>query len=206
MPFRNMDSLREHIQRHTSSESVPAMGYRKETDLHWFVMRDLKRSNAKMPAYQMLGNMGIKVFTPMVWKVVVRHGKRIPQEVPFMQDLLFVHESYKVLSPIVERVGTLQFRFLRDGKRTPMTVRDADMDRFIKAVEAAENPCFYAPNDIKPSMVGKYVRIIGGLLNGYEGRLLKLQGSRIKRLFVELPNLLTAAVEVQPEFIQIMKS
>ena len=123
-----------------------------------------------------------------------------------MQDLLFVHESYKVLSPIVERVGTLQFRFLRDGKRTPMTVRDADMDRFIKAVEAAENPCFYAPNDIKPSMVGKYVRIIGGLLNGYEGRLLKLQGSRIKRLFVELPNLLTAAVEVQPEFIQIMKS
>lgn len=206
MPFRNMDSLREHIQRHTSSESVPAMGYRKETDLHWFVMRDLKRSNAKMPAYQMLGNMGIKVFTPMVWKVVVRHGKRIPQEVPFMQDLLFVHESYKVLSPIVERVGTLQFRFLRDGKRTPMTVRDADMDRFIKAVEAAENPCFYAPNDIKPGMVGKYVRIIGGLLNGYEGRLLKLQGSRIKRLFVELPNLLTAAVEVQPEFIQIMKS
>ena len=201
-----MDSLREHIQRHTSSESVPAMGYRKETDLHWFVMRDLKRSNAKMPAYQMLGNMGIKVFTPMVWKVVVRHGKRIPQEVPFMQDLLFVHESYKVLSPIVERVGTLQFRFLRDGKRTPMTVRDADMDRFIKAVEAAENPCFYAPNDIKPSMVGKYVRIIGGLLNGYEGRLLKLQGSRIKRLFVELPNLLTAAVEVQPEFIQVMKS
>lgn len=201
-----MDSLREHIQRHTSSESVPAMGYRKETDLHWFVMRDLKRSNAKMPAYQMLGNMGIKVFTPMVWKVVVRHGKRIPQEVPFMQDLLFVHESYKVLSPIVERVGTLQFRFLRDGKRTPMTVRDADMDRFIKAVEAAENPCFYAPNDIKPGMVGKYVRIIGGLLNGYEGRLLKLQGSRIKRLFVELPNLLTAAVEVQPEFIQIMKS
>ena len=201
-----MDSLREHIQRHTSSESVPAMGYRKETDLHWFVMRDLKRSNAKMPAYQMLGNMGIKVFTPMVWKVVVRHGKRIPQEVPFMQDLLFVHESYKVLSPIVERVGTLQFRFLRDGKRTPMTVRDADMDRFIKAVEAAENPCFYAPNDIKPSMIGKYVRIIGGLLNGYEGRLLKLQGSRIKRLFVELPNLLTAAVEVQPEFIQVMKS
>ena len=54
-------------------------------------------------------------------------------------------------------------------------------------------------------MVGKYVRIVGGLLNGYKGRLMKLQGSRVKRLFVELPNLLTAAVEVQPEFIQIIK-
>lgn len=54
-------------------------------------------------------------------------------------------------------------------------------------------------------MVGKYVRIVGGLLDGYEGRLQKLQGSRVKRLFVELPGMLTAAVEVQPEFIQVVK-
>ena len=168
-------------------------------------MRDLKRANAKLPAYQMLGDMGIKVFTPMVWKLVVRQGKRIPQKVPFMQDLLFVHESYETLTPIVESINTLQYRFLRDGKRTPMTVRDAEMERFITAVEATDTPCFYTPQDISPSMVGKYVRIVGGPLDGYEGRLQKLQGSRVKRLFVELPGMLTAAVEVQPEFIQIVK-
>ena len=173
--------------------------------MKWFVMRDLKRNNAKLPAYQMLGEMGIEVFTPLIWKLVVRQGKRIPVEVPFMQDLLFVHESHKVLDPIVERTSTLQYRFIRDGKRTPMTVRNADMDRFINAVKATNNPCFYEPKDIKANMVGKYVRIVGGLLNGYKGRLMKLQGSRVKRLFVELPNLLTAAVEVQPEFIQIIK-
>lgn len=54
-------------------------------------------------------------------------------------------------------------------------------------------------------MLGKKVRLVGGLLDGYEGCLQKMQGSRIKRLFVELPNLLTAAVEVQPEFIQLVK-
>ena len=91
-------------------------------------MRDLKRNNAKLPAYQMLGEMGIEVFTPLIWKLVVRQGKRIPVEVPFMQDLLFVHESHKVLDPIVERTSTLQYRFIRDGKRTPMTVRNADME------------------------------------------------------------------------------
>ena len=153
----------------------------------------------------MLGEMGIEVFTPLIWKLVVRQGKRIPVEVPFMQDLLFVHESHKVLDPIVKRTSTLQYRFLRDGKRTPMTVRNADMERFINAVKETNNPCFYEPKDIKANMVGKYVRIVGGLLNGYKGRLMKLQGSRVKRLFVELPNLLTVAVEVQPEFIQIIK-
>ena len=79
------------------------------------------------------------------------------------------------------------------------------MERFITAVEAMDNPVFYANEDIKPNMIGKYVRIIGGLLDGYEGRLQKLQGSRVKRLFVELPGMLTAAVEVEPEFIQVVK-
>ena len=60
--------------------------------LQWFVMRDLKRRNAKLPAYKLLEGLGIKVFTPMVWKLVVRHGKRCREEVPFMQDLLFVHD------------------------------------------------------------------------------------------------------------------
>ena len=55
-------------------------------------------------------------------------------------------------------------------------------------------------------MIGKKVRIIGGPLNNYEGRLQKLQGSRIKRLFVELPGLFTASVEVQHEFIQVLNS
>ena len=54
-------------------------------------------------------------------------------------------------------------------------------------------------------MIGKQVRIIGGALNGYEGRLQKLQGSHIKRLFIELSSLLTASIEVQPEFIQLVK-
>lgn len=200
-----MDSSRRHVDGCGHADKLSFANYQQRTALQWFVMRDLKRVNAKLPAYQMLGDMGIEVFTPMVWKLVMKHGKRIPQKVPFMQDLLFVHGSHEVLDPIVEKVSTLQYRFLRDGKRTPMTVGDADMERFIKAVEATENPCYYAPNDIKPDMVGKYVRVIGGLLDGYEGRLQKLQGSRVKRLFVELPNLLTVAVEVQPEFIQIVK-
>ena len=170
----------------------------------WFVMRDLKRNNAKLPAYKMLSEMKIEIFTPMKWKIVTKEKKRIPQKVPFMQDLLFVHVTRKILDPIVERTSTLQYRYLRDGFRTPMTVRDTDMERFIRAVESADNPQFYAPKDILPSMIGKTVRIIGGPLNDYVGKLQKMQGSKVKRIFIELSNLLTASIEVQPEYIQIL--
>ena len=53
-------------------------------------------------------------------------------------------------------------------------------------------------------MIGKKVKIIGGPLNGYEGNLLFIRGSRKKRLIVEIPGFLTAAVEVDPEFITLL--
>ena len=170
----------------------------------WFVMRDLKRWNAQCPAYKQLQDLGITVFTPMIWKLIQIHGKRIRKQVPFMQDMLFVFDSRQVIDPIVERVPTLQYRFLRGTYREPMTVRNEDMERFIKAVGLTENPRYYTPEELTPAMVGKKVRVIGGPLDNYEGRLQKMQGSRTKRLFVELPSLLAVSVEVNPEYIQFV--
>ena len=78
------------------------------------------------------------------------------------------------------------------------------MQRFIHAVESTENPRYFTPEEISPGMVGRKVRIVGGPLDGYEGHLQKIQGAHAKRLFVELPNLLAAAVEVRPEYIQLI--
>lgn len=199
---RTMDSLHNnHPDMQETMQSV-----KETTELRqWFVMRDLKRGNAKQPAYKLLGELKIRFFTPMVWKLRIRQGKRVRQQVPFMPDLLFVYDSRKVLDPLVEQIATLQYRFVKGGNHQPMTVRNADMERFIRAVDAMNNPCFYTPEEINPDMIGKKVRIVGGLLDGYEGCLQKMQGSRIKRLFVKLPNLLTATVEVQPEFIQVLR-
>ena len=172
--------------------------------LQWFVMRDLKRWNAKQSAYELFKSLKIQVFTPMVWKLVTRNGKRYREEVPFMQDLLFVHDTRLAVDPIVEKYDTVQYRYVRGGYKIPMTVREADMERFIHAVESTENTRYYAPEEISFDMIGRKVRIVGGPLDGYEGNLQKMQGARTKRMFVELPNLLAAAVEVQPEYIQLI--
>ena len=197
-----MDDLPPQDKDRLSAEkAMPADG---NSRLQWFVMRDLKRRNAKLPAYKLLESLGLQVFTPMVWRLVVRHGKRSREEVPFMQDLLFVHDTRQTVDPIIEKYGTVQYRYVRGGYKIPMTVRESDMQRFIHAVESSENPRYYTPEEITPDMIGRKVRIVGGPLDGYEGCLQKMQGARVKRLFVELPNLLAAAVEVQPEYIQVI--
>lgn len=177
----------------------------ESSDLFWYVMRDLKRPNAKQPAYKYLSAEGLEVFTPMKWRLSVRQGKRVREERPFLPDLLFVHTTRLALDAFVETVPTLQYRYVRGGYCQPMTVADADMDRFIRAVRSTDSPRYYLPGELTPAQYGRTIRIIGGPLDGLEGRLLTVRGSRVKRLLVDIPNLLTAGVEVQPEYIQFIQ-
>lgn len=162
----------------------------------WFVLRDLTRPNAKRPAYRLLEEKGIEIFTPMRWRLVERKGKRIREEVPLLHDLLFAHTTRTCMDPIVEEISTLQYRYLRGGYRKPMTVGHAEMNRFIRAVHSDDSPRYFLVEELTSAMYGRMIRIEGGPLDGYEGRLLSIRGSRVKRLIVEIPGLLVAAVEV----------
>lgn len=175
------------------------------SEKQWFVMRDLKRRISNKLAIHDLANEGLEVFTPMTQMVMTIGGRRQRREVPVIQDLLFVHESKVILDSFVERYSTLQYRYLLGKtKDHPMTVRQEEMERFIHAVNSTSTPVFYKPGEITESMYGRAVRIIGGFLDNYEGRLLSVKGMRKRRIIVEIPNLIAAAVEVDPEFIQFV--
>ena len=176
-----------------------------QESLQWFAMRDLKRRHAKLPAYKLFENLKVQYFTPMVHRLVVVNGKRVDQEVPFMQDLLFVKDTKAHLDFIVESNPKLQYRYKIGVQHTPIIVPTVDMERFIYAVESSENPKFYALNEVTPDMVNRKIRIIGGKLDGYTGTLVTTRGSKNKRLLVELPTLLAASIEVEAEYIQLVK-
>ena len=171
----------------------------------WFVMRDLTRSNASLPAYKLLETLGVVYYTPMHWVLMSRGGQKRREYVPFIHDLLFVHETRSKLDTIVSKTPTLQYRFLKGGSYCePMVVREAEMNRFMHAVGSVGNPRYYQPSEITPSMCSRRIRIVGGSLDGYEGKLLSVRGSHVKRILVELPSWLVAAVEVNPEYIQLL--
>lgn len=173
-------------------------------EVRWFVLRDLKRANSKQPAYKLFEEKNVEYFTPMKSKLVVVKGKQVRKEVPCIPDLLFVHDSREVLDPIIDEVPTVQYRWVRNRYREPMVVSDAEMERFIHAVSVSGIPKYYLPEEITPAMLNRKIRIVGGPLDGYEGTLLTLRGSKVKRLLVEIPGLLLAGVEVNPDYIQFI--
>ena len=171
----------------------------------WFVMRDLKRSNAHLPAYKFLESLGVTCYTPMHWVLVTRGGQKKREYRPFIPDLLFVYETRKNLDAIVSKTPTLQYRFVKGGAyREAMVVPEVEMNRFMHAVGSVGNPRYYLPSEITSDMCKRRIRIVGGNLDGYEGRLLSVRGSRVKRILVELSTYLVAAVEVNPEYIQLL--
>ena len=115
---------------------------------NWFILRDLTRPNAKRPAYRLLEEKGIEIFTPMRWRLVERKGKRIREEVPLLHDLLFAHTTRTCMDPIVEEISTLQYRYLRGGYRKPMTVGHAEMNRFIHAVHSDDSPRYFLVEEL----------------------------------------------------------
>lgn len=170
----------------------------------WFVLCDMKPVHAKLPAYKLLAMRGIVCFTPMHERVFTQGGKRRRELVPVVQDLLFARSTLSVLTPIIEATPTLRYRFVRNYHNRHMTVPDEEMERFMRAVNTADSLRYYRPDEITPAMLGRTVRIVGGPLDGYEGRLLKLRGTRIRRLLVELPNLLSVGVDVSPEYVEVV--
>lgn len=176
----------------------------QETPKQWFVMRDLKRANAKVPAYKQLEKEGFEVFVPMRWQIEDKNGRKTKVYKPVISDLLFVHTTRERLDTTVDEILTLQYRFMRNCHRAPMTVPEKEMEMFIHAVSSTEEVKYYSPEEITPSMYGRRIRIIGGPLDGYEGNLITTRGSKVKRLMIRLQDYLTVGIEVNPEYIQLI--
>lgn len=166
--------------------------------LIWFVMCDQKRRNAIEPAYKMLQRYGFEVFTPLTRKVVGRGKNKKVVEWPFIVDLLFVHSTREKLDPVEELTATLHYRYKKGGAyREALVVREDDMNRFIHAIENTEIKEFFDIDEVPKQVIGSKAIIHGGPLDGYKVTLKKMRGSYKKHIFVDLPGLACAELELK---------
>lgn len=193
---------RECVCTLTMNPSTPTRG--NELPI-WYVMRDLRRANAKEHAVDILAARGYEVFTPLVVRTKKVGAQKVTVKRPFITDLLFVHATRMALDPVVSELDFLQYRFVRGGRMGEvMQVREDEMQAFMRAVSSDAPFQYFKPEEVSPAMYGKKIRIVGGTLDGLEGRLMSRRGSKVRRLLVDMGGLLSAGVEVEPEYIQLV--
>lgn len=167
-------------------------------------MRDLKRANAKLPAYKQLLNEHFEVFTPMKEQLSVHGGKRTREEVPFIQDLLLFMIPRKLLIRLWKSIP----RYSIVSRREVVTKSDdcrwcghGAVHTCCKCVEKSEILSSWRIDTLYVRTAHPYCR---RPLDGYEGKLLTVRGSKTKRLLVELPEFFSVGVEVNPEYIRLL--
>lgn len=171
----------------------------------WYVLRDLKRPNAKNPAWKMLPELGFEAFTPMRERLRESAGRKIRETVPVLTDLIFVKSTKYDLDEVMIGTPTLQYRFMRGAVyRTPMTISDKEMETFIRAVSESKHTTYYLPGELTSDMCGREIRVVDGPLQGYTGKLLKIRGRSNPRILVSLDDYIIAAVEIERNFIEFV--
>ena len=88
------------------------------------------------------------------------------------------------------------------NKQEYLTVPDYAMEQFIEFTQIRqENITYFKPEELKLKE-GEKIRIKGGIYDGYEGIILRFKGKRNKHLVVQIPGVIIAAIEIEPELIE----
>ena len=140
----------------------------------------------------------IVIYFYLSYKDISNTGRRKSFEYSFLTS--------KPCSVIFFSVPMLIYYFARGGGyNNPVFVPDDQMADFLHAVgQQPDRVQYFTPEQVSPAVYGRSIRIIGGALDGYEGRLMSRRGSRKKQLIIELEGLLSAAIEVEPDYIQLL--
>ena len=86
-----------------------------------------------------------------------------------------------------------------------MVVPDTAMEDFIRVNRESDSPEFISPESIPSDARHRKIRVLGGPLDGVEGMLKTVRGSKFKTLYVELPGIMAISTVSQFDYIQILE-
>jgi len=147
---------------------------------------------------------GIECFLPMTRSLVEDGKSSYGALVPAIHNLLFVHSSQNEITKL--KMYDKDFASLRyilekeSGKSNVMTVRDKDMNNFIRVASLNDDSVFYLDSSRISSCVGKRVRITAGRFKDVEGTVRRIKRNR--HVVVQIEGIAAVAITYVPaEFL-----
>ena len=151
---------------------------------------------------------GFDAFVPLCYEVKTIRGQKQRKLIPAVSGLIFAKGELEALKtytresafPVFIRKSTFSNR--EDYLKIPTKA----MEDFIAVTEHREqHVSYFRPEEIT-LQEGDRIRINGGPYDGREGIIMRIKGKRNRHLVVQIPGFLVAAVELQPEMIEVLDS
>ena len=177
-----------------------------ENEVRWYVIGSVTRGH-ELKIRDDLRREEHECFVPLRYEVKKKRGRRQRTLVPAVTGLIFLRGTLEGVREII--------RFRRDGlyirkstfsnKEDYLSVSEHDMRNFMAVTEqAGEKITYYNPDEIH-LQVGDKIRVNGGMFDGREGVIMRIKGKRRRQLVVSIPGVVYAAVELEPELLELIQ-
>ena len=185
---------------------METLGYnlRDENEQFWFVMgsrNQLKELQIRDEAR----TKGLEAYVPVRYQYKTIRGQKQRKMIPAVSGYIFVKATTKELEDWIMNSHYLIFprKSSFTDKEEFLTVPNHEMENFIAVIEkAGEHITYFKPEEIALNP-GDKIRIRGGFYDGREGIITRIKGKRNKHLVVQIQGVLVAAVELQPELVEL---
>ena len=149
---------------------------------------------------------GLEAFVPLKYTVKTKMHHKERALVPVLSGLIFIKGTEGEVKDYIANKAhyTVYIRKSTFSNREDyLTVSLKAMENFIAVIENHEaHITYFKPEEIK-LQTGDQIRIKGGIYDGKEGIIMRIKGKRNKHLVVQIPGLLVAAVEMEPDLVQL---
>ena len=148
---------------------------------------------------------GLEAFVPLTYEVKTHRGQKHRVLVPALSRLLFIKGTLDEVKDYIAHAHYVVYiqKSTFSNKEEYLTVSTRAMENFIATTENnEEHVTYFRPEEIS-LQEGDKIRIKGGLYDGREGVIMHIKGKRNKHLVVQIPGILIAAIEMQPEMVEL---
>ena len=152
-----------------------------------------------------LRKAGFRSHVPMKYEVKTVRRQEQRTMVPAITGLIFVRATEEALKEYIQhksRESIYMRKSTFSNKQDYLTVPDYAMERFIEFTNIRQEKITYFKPEELNLKEGEKIRIKGGIYDGYEGTILRFKGKRNKHLVVQIPGVIIAAVELEPELVE----
>jgi hypothetical protein len=177
-----------------------------ENNILWYPMRVTYHRELKIKAA--LDTLQMENFLPMRYELVSSDGLPREELVPAIHNLIFIRSSKAELTALKQMNDIFEpLRFMtrpvRHGvvQNEIIRVPDREMENFIRVASVQDGTVKFLENTDYIHMVGKNVRITGGVFQGVEGVIKRIKNN--KQVVVRIQGVAAVAIAYIPAvFIQ----
>ena len=176
-----------------------------EKEVRWYVIGSVTRRR-ELKIRDELRRDEHECFVPLQYEVRKVGGQRRRIMVPAVPGLIFLRGTLEGVKEAIKfRSDGLYIRKSTfSNKEDYLSVSEHDMRNFIAVSEqAGEKITYYNPDEIH-LQVGDKIRVNGGMVDGREGVIMRIKGKRRRQLVVSIPGIVYAAVELEPELLELI--